>query len=255
MKPVDLLTDWLAGVSLPGLAETHLAAVSDPAWRIEQMVNTVTGHFEHYLAWTIGALVELVNARLDDSSAEARLCPNLGSYIRYGVDDARALILMTSGVRSRRLAHAIVGQIPADLEAAHETLRLWIARRGVAEWRTLYDASASEVLDLLDFTRERRRSLLKTLLETGTVTVDLPILTPNLPIWSGPLTLESLRDEPQPAPLAIYAGDQHIVTAAAQDHTDLSAILDTGLDLLVEINRQADRPSLSIKLMSSDERA
>jgi hypothetical protein len=37
------------------------------------MVNTVTGHFERYLAWTIGALVELVNARLTD--ADARLSP------------------------------------------------------------------------------------------------------------------------------------------------------------------------------------
>jgi len=257
VKPVDLLTDWLAGVSLPGLAETHLAAASDPAWRIEQMVNTVTGQFEHYLAWTIGALVELVNTRLDAADADARLCPSLGSYIRYGVDDARALILMTSGVRSRRLSHAIIGHIPADLEATRETLRLWIARRGIAEWRTRYDASASEVLDLLDYTRERGRSLLKTLLETGTVAVDLPILTPNLPTWTGSLTLEPLRGEPQPAPLAIYAGDQHIVTAAAQDHTDLSAILDTGLDLTVEINKQAGRPrpSLSITLPFSDERA
>jgi hypothetical protein len=254
VKPTDLLTDWLSGVPLPGLAETHLAAASNPAWRIEQMVNTVTGHFEHYLAWTIGALVELVNTRLDDAGTEARLCPNLGSYIRYGVDDARALILMTSGVRSRRLAHAIVGHIPPDLEATRETLRLWIARRGIAEWRTRYDASASEVLDLLDFTRERRRSLLKTLLETGTVAVDLPILTPDLPAWTGPLTLEPVRDEPQPAPLAIYSGDQHLATAAASDQTDLSAILATGLDLIVEINKQADRPSLTITLPFSDEK-
>ena len=68
------------------------------------MVDAVTEHFEHYLAWTVGALVELVNTRLADAGIEARLCPDLGSYIRYGVDDPKALILMTSGIRSRRLA-------------------------------------------------------------------------------------------------------------------------------------------------------
>ncbi len=189
VKPVDLLTGWLAGTSLPDLAQTHLAAAVKPAWRIEQMVDAVAGHFEHYLAWTVGALVELVNTRLVDAGIEKRLCPELGSYIRYGVADPRALILMTSGIRSRRLAHAIIADLPADLEPTRETLRLWIARMGVPEWRTRYNASASEVLDLLDFTRVRSRSLLKTLLETGTVTVELPAMSSNLPTWNGPLTL------------------------------------------------------------------
>ena len=81
----SLLTGWLTGTSLPDLAEAHLAAAADPAWRIEQMVDAVTEHFEHYLAWTVGALVELVNTRLADAGIEERLCPDLGSYIRYGV--------------------------------------------------------------------------------------------------------------------------------------------------------------------------
>ena len=51
----SLLTGWLTGTSLPDLAQAHLAAAADPAWRIEQMVDAVTEHFEHYLAWTVGA--------------------------------------------------------------------------------------------------------------------------------------------------------------------------------------------------------
>jgi hypothetical protein len=185
------------------------------------------------------------------------MCPELGSYIRYGAADPRALILMTSGIRSRRLAHAIIADLPADLEPTRETLRLWMARMGVPEWRTRYHASASEVVDLLDFTRVRSRSLLKTLLETGTVSVELPAMSSNLPAWNGPLTLgpltlEPLHGEPQLSPLAIYAGDQHIITVAAQDHTDLSAVLDTGLAITVEIDRQTDRPTLSITLPFAD---
>jgi hypothetical protein len=123
---------------------------------------------------------------------------------------------------------------------------------GVAGWRTRYDASAAEVLDLLDFTRVRNRSLLRTLLETGNVTVELLVIPAALPAWDGPLTLEPARNEPYPAPLAVDAGDQHIVTVQAQDHADLSAILDTGLAITVEIGGRARRPGLSISLLLAD---
>ena len=252
VSAVSVLAGWLTGTSLPGLAETHLAAAADPAWRIEQMVDAVTEHFEHYLAWTVGALAELVNTRLADAGIEERLCPDLGSYIRYGVSDPQALILMTSGIRSRRLAHAIAADLPADLESAREELSRHVAQMGVVGWRARYDASAAEVLDLLDFTRVRNRSLLRTLLETGNVTVDLPAgpADPHAP--DSPLTVEPARGEPHPAPLGIYAGDQHIATVAAQDHADLSAILDTGLAIVVEITGSPGYPALSITLPLTD---
>jgi hypothetical protein len=74
----------------------------------------------------------------------------------------------------------------------------------------------------------------------------------SLPAWDGPLTLEPARDEPHPAPLAVYADDQHIVTVATQDQADLSAIQDTGLATIVEIDDQAHCPVLSITLQLAD---
>jgi hypothetical protein len=133
-----------------------------------------------------------------------------------------------------------------------ERLRVQIARMGVSQWRTRYKASAAEVLDLLDFTRIRNRSLLRTLLETGNVTIELPAIAVGLSSWDGPLSLEPGRDEPNPAPLVVYAADRHIVTIAAQDHADLSAILDTGLAVSVEIDGPASRPMLSISLPLAD---
>jgi hypothetical protein len=248
VRPVEVLVDWLSGMSLPDLAHAHLMAVPSPARRIEQMVDAVTGHFEHYLAWTVGALVELVNTRLAHADIEERLCPDLGSYIRYGVSDPRALILMTSGIRSRRLAHAIAADLPTDIEPIREQLRLQIASLGLPGWRARYGASAAEVLDLLDFTRVRNRSLLRTLLETGRVTVQLPAETDVMPQWSGPLTLEPARDEPEPAPLAVYAGDQQAATVAAQDQADISAILDTGLAIAVDLGDSGESAALTISL-------
>ena len=127
-----------------------------------------------------------------------------------------------------------------------------IAQIGVAGWRARYDASAVEVLDLLDFTRVRSRSLLRTLLETGNVTVELPAITASLPAWTGPLTLKPARDDPQPARMAVYAGDKQIATVAAQDHADLSAILDTGLAIIVKIDDRSYHPALSITLPLAD---
>jgi hypothetical protein len=252
VDPVSLLTGWLTGTSLPGLADEHLTAAPDPAWRIEQMVDAVSKHFEHYLAWTIGALTELVNTRLAAAGLEDRLCPDLGSYIRYGVDDANALLLMASGIRSRRLAHAIAADLPADLEPVREQLRVQIARMGIAQWRTRYNASAAEVLDLLDFTLIRSRSLLRTLLETGSATVELPPLPATASTGDGPLTVEPDRDELHPAPLAVYAADQRIATIAAQDHADLQAILDTGLAITAELGGSTSEPVLSISLPLAD---
>jgi hypothetical protein len=230
IDPIALLEDWLNGTDLPHLAERYLSRVTDQAWRIEQMVDTVTRHFEHYLAWTVGALVELVNHILIDGDIDEGLPTELGSYIRYGVSDPRALILLTSGFRSRRLAHVIVADMTPELEASREPLRLWLGHHGIAGWRDRYQASAAEVLDLLDFTRERGRSLLKTLLETGSATVQLPVPVDELPDWQDDeLTIEPVRGEPSPAPLAIYARDQLISTVAARDHTDVQAILDSGL--------------------------
>ncbi|GAA3603760.1 hypothetical protein GCM10022419_105390 [Nonomuraea rosea] len=123
-----------------------------------------------------------------------------------------------------------------------------MATLGVAGWRSFYSASASEVLDLLDFTRLRRRSLLKSLLEIGTVTVALPTTLLDLPDRAGPLTLKAMPDGPRPAPLALYAGQTHLVTVAAQDQADLAAILDTGLGILIELDERSDPPSVLISL-------
>jgi hypothetical protein len=109
---------------------------------------------------------------------------------------------------------------------------VWLGEQSVGEWRHRFGATASELLDLLDFTRERGRSLLKDLLEQGSVTVDLGPST--LPA-TAPLTLEARRNDDAPAPLAVYAGDVELATVSARDQADVDAILATGLELALRI--------------------
>jgi hypothetical protein len=252
VSPVDLLTDWMDGMSLPEMAERHLAASNPSAWRVEQMVGTVTEQFEHFLSWTVGALVDNVNGRLEDVRATARFCPDLGNYIRYGVDCTPSLVLMSSGIRSRRLAHAVARHLPEDAASTREGTRSWLAEMGIFSWRQVLSVSASEALDLLEFTRVRSRSLLKALLETGVTTVDLVSVAWTLPDPGSPLALEPTRDESAPAPLAVYANDDVIAQVASQDHADVQAIIDTGLELTLELLDAASPWVLQIGLATSE---
>ncbi|GIJ49800.1 hypothetical protein Val02_66860 [Virgisporangium aliadipatigenens] len=65
-------------------------------------------------------------------------------------------------------------------------------------------------------------------------------------------TIEPVRGEPAPAPLAVYAGDDLIATAASQDHADIRAILETGLNIVVKIDGQVAPPALLISLPFGD---
>ncbi len=250
VDPAEVLHDWLRGVELAQLAKTHLAAATTASWRVEQMVDAVTSHFEHYLSWTVGAVVELVNLKLADRGITTPLCPEIGGYIRYGVDDPTALILMTSGIRSRRLAHTIARDLPDDLPSNPDSLRTFLAPKGVVGWRDEYAATPSEILDLLEFARLRRRSLLRALLENGTVNVDLPEISRGGRFRR--LTLEPQRNTPEPAPLAVYDGDELIATVASQDHADLDEILDTGIGITLAIDTDAEPPTLTITLTLRD---
>ena len=252
VAPVNLLKDWLSGLSLSELAEQHLARASPAAWRVEQMVGAATEQFEHYLSWTVGALAEYVNARLEEQQVVARFCPELGRYIRYGVDSSASLVLMSSGIRSRRLAHAIAAHLPAEIPATREEIRSWLAETGIPSWRERYVVSASEALDLLEFTRVRSRSLLKALLETGSALVDLVDVTWTLPGPDHLLTLERARDEPEPAPLCVYAHEERIADVASQDHADVQSIIDTGLELTVKLMTETAPATLLLSLATTE---
>ena len=116
-------------------------------------------------------------------------------------------------IRSRRLASRIAQLAPAATEPTRETLRAWIAQLGLSGWVP-------------------GRGLLRTLLETGRVAVRLHGVSPA----RGQPVFEPVHGEPSPAPLGVYADGTLVGTVAAQDHADVSAILDTGLDLTLYLD-------------------
>jgi hypothetical protein len=225
-----LMESWLAGESLAAIAERHLSQVTDPSWRMEQLVDLVTSLFEHYLSWALGSIVDLVNLRLSDANSNHTICPELGGYVRFGVDGPLALTVLTSGVRSRRLAHEVSGW--RGLAPSDETsLRDALVELGLGGWREVFQASTSEMLDLLDFTRSRERSLLRALVENGVVSLRLDKAATSPDATNSRLNLRVVSEVSRPSPIALFDGDVLVATVSARDHSDVQAILASGLDL------------------------
>lgn len=238
VEPDSLLQEWMAGASLSELAESNLGAAPSPAWRIEQMVATASQQFEHYLAWTVGALLDLANAHLESLGLDEQLCPELAGFIRYGVNKPRSLQMMTAGIRSRRIAHLVETSLTEEVTTT-EDIRLWLSEMGVGEWRDRFSATSSELLDLVEFTRVRRRSLLRTLLETGTTLAAVSVKSWTAYDSDQTFELRPADAETVPAPLGVYAAQELVAIVASSDHADVQSILDTGFDIELSFDMSA----------------
>lgn len=247
VSPAALLMAWLEGGSLPVLADRFLAATPDAAWRIEQMVNVTTAQFEHYLSWTLGAVVELTNSLLEAHGSDARVCPELAGYIRYGVNSQVALRLMSEGLHSRRIANRIAEVLSADGSVGIDELRDGIGTLSVEDWRREFSASASEVADLLDFTRQRKRSLLKALLDSGSVS--FPVLLLDDLLGQGELRIDASGTRESPGSLAVLEGGRRIGTVRSQDQSDVQTILNTGFSTELSIDVNGQQPELTLRLV------
>lgn len=235
-EPIDVslvraLNSWLSGTDIAELAQEMLPGITEAAWRLEHTVDAVSGAFEHYLSWVVGIVVEQANAQLDKVNASVRLRQELGALIRYGVDTPQALGLLTHGIQSRRLAHRL-GRLADDRGMNMDELRQWLADLPMQSWRTDFNATPREVLDLLEFTRARRQSLLRTLLESGSAQVVIRRAASSAAEdrdWSRPVELKAV-DRP-PAELAVTDGDDWLGVIGARNHTDVLDVLSSGLDV------------------------
>lgn len=203
----------------------------------------MTAQFEHYLSWTCGALLDLINTGAED--LDVLLCPELPGYIRYGVNDRRGLTLSLAGIRSRRLVHALVEQLPPDLTA--EEIASWLGAMTLREWRERFSASASEVIDLLDFTRSRRGSLLRPLLDAGEATCPVRLVEdapPGSTSAHSLLTVAPVHEGPPPHPLGVYTGTHLLGLVPPTFHSDVSALLDTGLEITPTLQPDGENGAL-----------
>ena len=227
--PVDqaqLLQDWVAGHTLEELATGHLAAVTDENFRYEQLSEYTSRMFEHHLPWMFGTLIAWTNERLNDEV----LSPQVPAYVRYGIDTAAGLQLMADGVRSRRLA-GTVADLYHDLVTDEELLS-WLRSLNWVEWGSSFDATPSEIADLLNVAHTADTRVAARILDREKVSIEYhQVETPD-----DDQTVLQLRHVAgtSPAQIGVWAGETLLGHIRGENQNDIELVLGIGLTLDVE---------------------
>ena len=222
------ISAWLHGLDMPSLAASILPEVPLASWRLEQIVDAVSGTFEHYLAWTIGAVIEQANDMLIGDSSLVVCSDLLASAIRYGVDTEIALALLMKGVRSRRIAYR-VGRRATDLGFDYETTITWLTDLHIDGWVREFDATGREIEDLSEVARDTRTSLLRQLLSRSDGVASLRHAT-EPPLGAGAPV--QLRVGAAHDPVDVWTvGDTpyRVGVVSAQHHADILLLHHAGL--------------------------
>ena len=244
-----LILDWMGGKEIQTLADDHLGDITDESYRSEALAEFSASVFEHHLPWTLGIVVQWVNARIEAAGGDYRLPESLPLAIHYGVNTETALDLMRGGIRSRRLANAVAEH--ADRRTAHEDrpLRDWLADMTIADWRDSFDASPTELADLLSFARTPGAQVVSSVLEG--VAHELNIDTSS---FSGSTDAEATLQRQSgildPAPIQVLTPDGMIGTVRPSDHDEVSMLLSMGVPLKIEVSHRTPGPVATISLAS-----
>lgn len=231
---VDALGGWLDGLDVPDLAERMLPDVADVSWRLEQTVDAVSGAFEHFLSWTVGVAATQANELMVDQGGVEAFPEDLAYMVRYGVDTAIAHNLLTSGIRSRQLAHK-VGRVATAAEVEMPQLRELLCALHIDGWKATFAATPREIQDLFEFCRAPVTSPLRQLLDQHTTTVELHTPTASPPIAGmSPVELRiTLPFEPIEV-WTVGAKSYKVGIVAAHSHADVALLGTSGLEYRAE---------------------
>ena len=252
--PVDLmalLIDWVSGVELQVLADKHLGVVINEDYRYEQLAEFIASVFEHHLPWALGTVVAWVNEVLEEQDGSFSIPDDLAAAVHYGVATREALSLMLGGVRSRRLANRVAQRMAeARLDSVDTSLRDWLVSQSISTWRRSFDASPTEIADLLAFARDPSVQLVNRVLEGEEYT--LPYLE-RVPVPSeSSARIAYEPGELAPAPLAIFVNSEIVGTIGPDHHDDVSLLTGIGIPLDIRVHPSVSGGLLMLRLMPED---
>ncbi|GAA4339919.1 hypothetical protein GCM10023086_75190 [Streptomyces venetus] len=138
--------------------------------------------------------------------------------------------LLTSGLHSRTLAHAIGQQANAELITT-SGIRSWLANQHITGWRERYRPSDLGLEDLIEYVRGHGRSLLSRLLADGTI--ELSVMPhEDAWLWSiGVVHFDWAESGPARAITVVDSNGTPLARVRAENHADLTAILRSGVPL------------------------
>ena len=242
---LGLVLDWVRGAPHKDLANTYLSEVqesNEDAFRFEQLSTFLTRICEHHLPFTLGTILEWINA---DRSDEVN--PSLPAHLHYGVPGAEALELLMHGVRSRRIAAAVGTRAAAEGVPA-DGLRPWLTSTGPVLWRTTFDAGPAEVADLLNFVHDPADAIGASLLNGEARTMEVEASSVTWETGELPVVIDSGAERPRP--LVIINGSGEILgRIRASEHRHLVVLADAGFELrATPTTRDHDGTMISIQV-------
>ena len=250
--PVDimiLLKDWVSGVDVQNLVDRHLEDVTREDYRYEQLAEFVASVFEHFLPWALSTIFDWVNAELEVQDASFRIPVELAAAIHYGVGTRDALNLMVGGVRSRRLANRVAEKRMSEEPAIKDMpMRDWLASQDISTWRSDFDASPTEVADLLAFAQDPSVQLVNHVLEGEEYS--LPYLERVPVLFESVANIGEEPEQPTPSPIAIFVGSDIVGTIGTDHHDDVELLTGIGVPLDIRVGPSASGPRLLIKIAS-----
>ncbi|MBT8240903.1 MAG: hypothetical protein KJN63_06715, partial [Acidimicrobiia bacterium] len=182
--------------------------------------------FEHHLPWVFGTLIAWTNERLSNEV----LSPQVPAYVRYGIDSAAGLQLMADGVRSRRLASTVADRF--HVLGGEQELLPWLRSLNWVEWGSRFDATPSEIADLLNVAHTADTRVAARILDREKVSIEYhQVETPD-----EEQTVLRLRhiDGTSPAQIGVWDGDTLLGHIRGENQNDIELVLGIGLPLDIE---------------------
>lgn len=130
---------------------------------------------------------------------------------------------------------------------ADQTLRDWLGEQTIAEWRDLFDASPTELADLLSYVRVPGAQAVSQILEGAPL--ELAITAPSDAVAES--TEARLSPQPNvspPAPIEVVTADGVVGTIRPSDHDDVALLMNLGIPLVVRVAPGAVEPAVTIAL-------
>lgn len=242
---LNLLTDWLQGMSLPDMATKYLGEVPDIAFRYEQLGDYLNEYFETYLPWVAGIIANWANDILAEAGEDVAFIPaHLPSYIKYGVSTPSSLELMMRGLQSRTLA-MIISRKYEEIDPSTSILD-WLCSLSMSQWQGLFQASLPQMQDLLSVVQSKRTSIVGRLLNSDTVVIE---------VGNTNIFLERQIPEFRKTPdddfshIEIFASEQHIGTVDSYLCTEINHLLNNEYQMESFIYSEDGNVFLELKLV------
>ena len=201
-------------------------------------------YFETFLPWMFGVIVEWTNSLLKEQDIPKVLPETVSGVVRWGVASPTAVALMVQGVRSRRLASKMTEVWEA--EEREGDLRSWVRSMNVAQWQDTFEASVTELRNLLEFSRDEVKGAAVDLIMSESATLEVESAmneSPEQDVSLNPI------DDSLLSPIGIWFENQLIGQVFGKDQVDLQSILGSGLIVSAKFSATSGKGLLTLNLV------